>query len=380
MVYFSIKPKTRREDLYDYDRELANLKKAIMDKKPLVLLLGLRRTGKTSLLKVALNELKIPSLVVDCRVFEEQNYIGSWLFIEHLLKELRELCRRDRVLKRFLDSVSSVSIAGFSIEFRRERRIPTSFYRVLDLLDRYGGEHGCPVVIAFDEAQELMKLRGINLLPVIAHSYDYMDNIVFVLTGSMIGLVYRFLRIGEPDSPLYGRYYVEVMLKGFSREQALGFLQQGFRQYGLEPPVDVLERVVDTLGYIPGWLALFGVRAVSQKDKPLDRVLMEVVDEASGLVAREIKRFLETRSIGWKRYLYALEAIASIHGASWSIVKKYLETREGARISDSILYKVLKNLVDHGFIVKEDNVYRVSDPIIGYTVLKKKDKLLPYRL
>ncbi|MCI4435850.1 MAG: hypothetical protein JHC33_03460 [Ignisphaera sp.] len=43
-MLFDPRPKTRREDLYDFDEELEKFAKALSE--PMVLVSGLRRTGK----------------------------------------------------------------------------------------------------------------------------------------------------------------------------------------------------------------------------------------------------------------------------------------------------------------------------------------------
>ena len=66
-LYFDERPKSRREDLYDRERELEEMLTSIEHQKPLVVLKGIRRLGKTSLLRVALNEAKKPHVIVDLR-------------------------------------------------------------------------------------------------------------------------------------------------------------------------------------------------------------------------------------------------------------------------------------------------------------------------
>ncbi len=60
-MYFDERPKSRREDLYDRERELEEMLASIESRKPLIVLKGIRRLGKTSLLQVALSEAKVPT-------------------------------------------------------------------------------------------------------------------------------------------------------------------------------------------------------------------------------------------------------------------------------------------------------------------------------
>ncbi|MCX8182734.1 MAG: hypothetical protein N3D12_06415 [Candidatus Methanomethyliaceae archaeon] len=57
-MLFDERPKEAKEDLYDREEELEQLRK--LASKPLVLLTRMRRIGKTSVLKVFLKESGLP--------------------------------------------------------------------------------------------------------------------------------------------------------------------------------------------------------------------------------------------------------------------------------------------------------------------------------
>ena len=65
-MYFDGRPKETREDLYDREEELQTLRSSLSE--PIVLLTGVRRIGKTSILKVLLNEVDIPYALMDVRL------------------------------------------------------------------------------------------------------------------------------------------------------------------------------------------------------------------------------------------------------------------------------------------------------------------------
>ena len=61
-MYFDINPKTERKDLFGGEYVLNNLQDYLSDNSTrLIIIKGLRRVGKTSLLNVALQELKMGS-------------------------------------------------------------------------------------------------------------------------------------------------------------------------------------------------------------------------------------------------------------------------------------------------------------------------------
>jgi predicted AAA+ superfamily ATPase len=50
-MYFDEAPKSRLEDLYDFETQVEQLRSAIRRRNRMMVILGLRRTGKTSLLQ-----------------------------------------------------------------------------------------------------------------------------------------------------------------------------------------------------------------------------------------------------------------------------------------------------------------------------------------
>lgn len=67
LLLFDVRPKVRREDFYDRDRELVAFMGAVRRGEPLIAVYGVRRVGKTSFVNVALNELNYPHALIDVR-------------------------------------------------------------------------------------------------------------------------------------------------------------------------------------------------------------------------------------------------------------------------------------------------------------------------
>jgi len=117
---------------------------------------------------------------------------------------------------------------------------------------------------------------GSEFSGLIAHLYDY-SNLRIVMTGSEVGLLHDYLGVDDPKAPLYGRYFHEVTLARFTREQSRDFLIKGFEQVGLAPPEELIEDAVEKLDGIVGWLVLFGRRALEKG--PSSEVVEEVGQE-----------------------------------------------------------------------------------------------------
>ncbi|MEM1547136.1 MAG: ATP-binding protein [Candidatus Methanomethylicia archaeon] len=367
MGLFDTRPKNTRKDLYDRENELKLFREGIRNCRPIILLLGSRRTGKTSLLFVGLNEYGDIYSVIDCRAFEEKVNITYREFIEIFTKSLSMLIRKAEGISRYFSRIRGIKVAGFEIEFKNS---PNNVYLidVFEKLNEWGEENNKCIVIAFDEAQELSKLRGVRFLPLLAYIYDNLRHISLILTGSQIGLLYRFLKRYDPSSPLYGRAMLEVRLDKFTYEQSLDFLIKGFEEYNVKPDMRILEYAVDVFNGIPGWLTLFGYRGLNEELK--SRLVEEVLEEASKLAISEYRNFLSLRPIAAKRYTTILYAIAEGYN-TWSSIKRYLEIKEDKRISDYLYTNLIKNLVDAGFIERMEDKYIILDPVLKHAFHRK---------
>ncbi|HLI46642.1 MAG TPA: AAA family ATPase [Geobacterales bacterium] len=76
---FDLRPKEKRSKLFDREEELSKILKTLNYPLPIITILGIRRIGKTSLLKTCLNELENPYLYIDARKFEIEGYSNKIL-------------------------------------------------------------------------------------------------------------------------------------------------------------------------------------------------------------------------------------------------------------------------------------------------------------
>ncbi|GAB6946204.1 ATP-binding protein [Vulcanisaeta sp. JCM 16161] len=350
---FLDRPAEDPSELYDREAEIKQLRFSALN-RAVTLVVGFRRVGKTSLVKAATKD--IVRVYIDARRFEGMAYMTVRDFLNEFAKSLSQLLPFSRRLIDFLSRVRGLSIMGLTIEFSgsaRDISIPSLF----DALNDWALSEGKHLVVIIDEVQELSRMRGFNLLPVFAYVYDNLRNISFIFAGSKVGMLYNYLRLNNPDSPLYGRYMEVIELRPFTREQSLDFLRRGFDKAGIAVSENIIDRAVDELDGVVGWLSLFGLTYISN---PGPEALNRTISIASGIVEEEFCNFV--RAMGSRRYVLVINALKQ--GATWSEVKRYLELREGRPISDSEVTKLLRRLVDNGFIMKVDNQYVIADPIL----------------
>jgi DNA-binding HxlR family transcriptional regulator len=115
----------------------------------------------------------------------------------------------------------------------------------------------------------------------------------------------------------------------------------------MRPDKDLLKEVIDKLDGIIGWLSYLGLKAV--KEGLSKEVIDKVLEDASRIAIQEFCNFVKVMNS--KRYVEILKILKE--GATWSEIKRYLELRLGTRMYDSELSRLLKNLIDNGFIEKK---------------------------
>lgn len=180
VILFDGRPKETKEELYDRDEELNQLRSTVSE--PIVLLTGIRRIGKTSILKAFLNDTSLPHALVDARI-----PLSSYRAIYTMFSEVLSQLNKRLPIKSVLQHFRGISIFGVNVSLSWDPRERVLLTQVLDRINDEG-----KVIIAFDEAQNLRGKLGHEMLSILAHCYDYCKNVTFILTGSEIGLLYDF--------------------------------------------------------------------------------------------------------------------------------------------------------------------------------------------
>src|SRR5487761_342844 len=369
-MLFDMRPKIGIADLYGREIELEHMLNALRSKTPLILLLGQRRIGKTSLLKTSLNELNRPWIYLDMRRLDEEGY--SKVVLYRLFSE--EMTRLNSSWKRLgeaLKRVKGIQIAGSGIELDWSQKGPL-LSSLFDSLDEWIGKNkggkggGNDLIVAVDEAQLLSNMTGgkgkIDFRSLIAYCYDNLRHIKFVLTGSEIGLLMDFVGSDDSKNPLYGRGNTEITLERFSREKSIGYLTAGFKEYKTKIEPDALERAVEKLDGIVGWLTLYGNLATSQEQQGKSdgpQTLESVMELAKGTAKNELESILR-RS---KYYKMALRSM-SMGRTHWKDIKIDVASRIGRPVADAQLSRTLATLTKLSIIERKGDEYYISDPVI----------------
>lgn len=347
-MYFDIKPKTNAKDLFGVNFFLKSLINAVRDEKNRIIVIkGLRRTGKTSLLNVALKEAKVDFVKIDVR---EAPYYDRTEFLEFLIEKLEE--KYFRIKKLFSGSELKIFYKdiGAGLKIKEKERI--SFFEKLNERLRKRNKQ---LVIAFDEAQLLKRIEFNQILASIYDNYEYIKTMI---TGSEIGVLDEFMGRRDAKSPLFGRQYFEIEMKKFEKEKSAEFLIGGFKQIDKQLKMEEIEEVIEELDGIVGWLTAYGwFRSQNINHK---NALAKTIEEGKKLAKEELNKFLENRKAK-ANYLFLLKTLMK-NKNTWTFIKNEF-IRKGKKISDRQLVLYIKELVDYGFIEKERDQYKILDPL-----------------
>jgi AAA+ ATPase superfamily predicted ATPase len=360
---FSVAPKTSLSGFYDREAELAKLRSAIRYGSRLVLVLGVRRVGKTSLLRAALSTIETPYIFLDLRAlptYEDRSLYSL------LAEELNRALPLKKKVLDFLMEVRGISVGAEGVSIDLSKGKP-SLISVLKALDRWSSREGFNLPVVLDEVQELRFFqggrRGLDFRRLLAYCYDNLEHITFILSGSEVGLIYKFLALDDPKSPLFGRHHERILVDRLDRDRSVDFLRKGFRQHAVEVDDGVLGRVVDELDGIIGWLTYFGaeyvrtVREGGQRDP--EEILQRIRSNAVALCASELEE------ISVRSPLY-IGLLAELRGGlkTFTELKHSLEKVFKRTISKQQLARLINTLRELSLIEKVDNGYRALDPLI----------------
>jgi hypothetical protein len=347
-VIFDLGPKECLHDLYDRVEERRLLHEALSRKEKLVVVYGLRRVGKTSLVKAVLNEKEFSYIFIDAKgIYYEYGSMLKGAIIS-------------AVSQKFLEFIGRLGFGpGDAGQVTADDLTLT---QLLGAIDEWCSGKKLFLVIAIDEAQYLRFGGRTRYDGIMAWSIDNLKNIGYVLTGSEIGMLKDFLKIGNADAPLYGRFKDEIYLERFDAKASAAFLKRGFEELSTAVKPDEIDGAVARIDGTAGWLTYYGhYRAVMKMGA--EPALSSVFEEGSRLVAGELNALIRQSR---KRYVAILKAVAE--GIDkWSDIKPYVVAKSG-KVSDTILNSLLQTLVKLGILEKADGSYKIGDPVLLYAI------------
>ncbi len=158
-MLFDVNPKERREDLYDRERELEKVFEALRLGERLLVIYGIRRVGKSSVLRVALKEAGVPHAIVDMKgLYFEYGKISREVLYRSIanffVRNLGFLEKAGFKVREVLGGVRVFHITEVGVEVEPKSFL-ASFTELLGRIDEWCEKRGLRFVMAFDETQYL---------------------------------------------------------------------------------------------------------------------------------------------------------------------------------------------------------------------------------
>ncbi len=320
-MYFNPQVKESKSDFFNFEVLQEELRMALENKlTPLIAVYGLRRTGKTSLIKVVLNSSKRKHVWIDSRDIASREDFNNKV--------------SDKINSFKKISIEKITLKGVGLSLN-------FFKKGLDYLNKHR------IVLVIDEAQLLKRLHLDNTL---AFIYDNYPGIKMVLSGSEAGMLMNFLGKNSAKAPLYGRAVYEIQTYRLNKEYARVFLGKGLKQAKIFFKEEEIMDAVARLGGIIGWLTKYGWYRIRISHK---EALRKTIEEGRYISQEEFMRFAARAE---KKYIKIIKAVKG--GARWE------EIKQQALLSDKQLYLMLKRLINCGFIEKQNRVYTIADPLL----------------
>ena len=359
-ILFDTRPKSRREDFFDRDKEIEELKDIILH-KDFAAVLGIRRIGKTSLVKVTLNELSdYISLSINLgKIGNKKSYpmdIFSRIFIEGIVDTIKKYTfagKVSRIIANRLGVDPSDILELNWIKIGRLREFNTQdINEVIRALDSISKDNKKFLVVFIDEIQNIKKVKGFDLGSFLHDIYEWCDNTVIVVSGSFVDVTEEILNQVEEEKPFFGRKFFRIKLERFNEETSKEFLSLGFKEEGIAVDEKVIDEAVKLFDGIPGWLALFG-RSYSYAVKHSHKVDIKVIlKEAAKEVSKDFTRFLKT-SNSPTRYAEIILALSRLgNKGSLSEIRDVINSLFKEQIENSRLNELLGTLINYGFVIK----------------------------
>ena len=369
-MYIEARPKNEIKSLYGRDEEIKSLIRHIDNNEPLILITGFRRVGKTSLLKAVLNDRSYHSVFIDLRNLGYKTHVTKKDMVGLFQKGIQSFLdsqSHKEPLKSILKTVQDIKIPDVEIQFgftSNDLDLPDLF----SALDRLAKNNSTNIVIAIDEAQELRKVKCMNMTSIFVSVYDNCRNTILVLTGSEKGFLDDFVAFDDPDAPLYGRSKKEINLKLLTHEQGMDFFKKALKQRNVKIDEDVIKKAVKELGGIMGWLNDFGLVCI-EHNKIDEKFIENVKKTGSKLARKEFEKFLTGR-VASKRYTAILSNL-SVKPLSWTNLKKLVNSDLEEYVDGRNFSTLLESLQKSGFIQEDNKLYFVTDPLLKYSFEEK---------
>jgi AAA+ ATPase superfamily predicted ATPase len=342
-----------------------------------VALIGLRRTGKTSLfenVRLKMMEMKeIVPVLINCFGISTKIRFSKTFMQEvtqaYILKTEDRLYK-DRLvsfLKKGLQELSKhisdvdISIAEFAKFNVKLREAKVDEDELIDMALRYpetlAKSKNVYFVIMIDEFQDTLKW-GDNFLKNFRRIIESQNRVAYAFSGSVTTIMKDLLY--RKRSPFY-RQLMEIELGKLPAKSVREFVLSRFQKVGMKISTEEVNSLIEYGGSYPDYIQRLGLRlyqlGISQGKSSLGKQdVKDAYDEMIQLLDGEFSTYFKSFTDFEKEVLIALS-----HGKT-----NPSSMAQEIRKPISSLPQILHRLMSHGIVEKYvEGRYRISDPVFS---------------
>jgi AAA+ ATPase superfamily predicted ATPase len=245
-------------ELVDRDDEVRAVVRS-MQQGGRLFLIGPRRFGKTSILRVATEQARADGTVVlryNAEAYPTLARLGQAIVADAAgaltgtVKKAGQKVQaffgalRPQVSFNPLDQSYTVALTAATPEGEGEALLA----EVLDGLDRLAADAGKPVAVVIDEFQQVVERGGVPAEAQLRAAVQRHDHVAYVFAGSKTALLSEMT--GEPSRPFY-RLGARLFIGVIPREDFAPFLRSGFEDAGLPIDPEAVTAMLDLAADVP---------------------------------------------------------------------------------------------------------------------------------
>ncbi len=361
--WFSPDPKDDLNYLFGRAEPVERLERTATDESRLIVVTGLKKSGKTSLIQSVMVSQKPDSVIyVDIRDTGDTVNLDREKTLDFFKIAINRYLEKNKTLTQSLGDhlkmIKGIQYAGFQIEFDTSSKSQINLIEIFHHLNEWAKEKSMILLLIIDEAQYLKKSDTFDMSKILAGIYDKFRNLKIILTGSEMDLLFKFLGDDDPEAALNSKPRVEIELRPLHEDRCIEFLMKGFKERGFTISMDVKE-VIDyaakKLGGRIGWLNEFGLKCIAENNISEESV-NDIVELRAISAKNEFEKFLKEKN--QENYYDIIEYLANLD-LQHNFTKYFVERHSTKRC--------IEKLRRAGFIQNFQGLYSISDPVLEYS-------------
>lgn len=365
-------------ELVDRRDELRTVLRS-MENRAKLFLIGPRRYGKTSLLKVASSKAEERDIVVlryDAEAYENLELLAEALLTGAARSLAGPLDKVKDALARVAghlkpeatydvnDARLSVSIGAKAPGKGAKRDDLPILADVLDAVEALAKESGKVVVVIIDEFQQVVEEKGITAEKQIRARVQRHEHVGYIFAGSATRLLADMT--GDPGRAFY-KLGGRLFLGSIPREEFAEFLRAGFTNSGFRIEAEAPNVILDLAEEVPYNVQQLAHQCWEWLREDSIRVLTEsaVIEGRDRIVQQENPVYTQIWKSLTKVQKVTLKAVIQENGRNLTSEETTRKYRIGASSMDQAL-----SILDKRALVREealvgDVCYRLEDPFFG---------------